>query len=269
MRMRCGSALTLVMLLLVPISAWAQASLTGTVRDSSGAVLPGVTVEAASDALIEKTRSAVTDGGGQYRIVDLPAGSYKATFVLPGFATIVRDAIASSEDPAVALRQVVHDFVLDHATYPTTARIVNYDLAALNPGVDLGRLAPGTVLTTGLAPTRSTDDDVMRAGQALAEDVVGAPADDDGLPFDEAQKMLVLFGHIPRHAVAAADDPVGRHCPDDDHARRSPWTVWPPASFGKNRPVRCLYDSYSRASGLLANFCSSLPGILFSKAPFP
>jgi len=46
---------------------------------------------------------------------------------------IVRDAIASSEDPAVALRQVVHDFVLDHATYPTTARIVNYDLAALNP----------------------------------------------------------------------------------------------------------------------------------------
>ena len=47
-------------------------------------MLPGVTVEAGSDALIEKTRSAVTDGGGQYRIVDLPAGSYKATFALPG-----------------------------------------------------------------------------------------------------------------------------------------------------------------------------------------
>ena len=95
MRMRCGSALTLLMLL-VPAGAWAQASLTGTVRDSSGAVLPGVTVEAGSDALIEKTRTAVTDGGGQYRIVDLPAGSYRATFTLAGFATVVRDGISLS-----------------------------------------------------------------------------------------------------------------------------------------------------------------------------
>jgi len=96
MRMQWGSVLTLLAVMLVPVSTFAQASLTGTVRDSSGAVLPGVTVEAGSDALIEKTRSAVTDGGGQYRIVDLPAGSYKATFVLPGFATVVRDAIALS-----------------------------------------------------------------------------------------------------------------------------------------------------------------------------
>ena len=76
MRMRCGSALTLVMLLLVPISAWAQASLTGTVRDSSGAVLPGVTVEASSDVLIEKVRTAVSDSNGLYRIVDLRPGTY-------------------------------------------------------------------------------------------------------------------------------------------------------------------------------------------------
>ena len=65
MRIRLGSILTLLALWLVPAGAWAQASLTGTVRDSSGAVLPGVTVEAASDALIEKTRTAVTDGSGQ------------------------------------------------------------------------------------------------------------------------------------------------------------------------------------------------------------
>src|SRR6187397_2496917 len=93
MRMRCGSVLTLVMLLLVPGRAWAQASLTGTVRDSSGAVLPGVTVEAASDALIEKTRSAVTDSSGNYRIVDLPPGTYVATFTLTGFKTIRREGI--------------------------------------------------------------------------------------------------------------------------------------------------------------------------------
>ena len=55
-------------------TAYAQASIAGMVRDTSGAVLPGVTVEAASPALIEKTRSVVTDGTGQYRIVDLRPG---------------------------------------------------------------------------------------------------------------------------------------------------------------------------------------------------
>ena len=96
MRMRLGSVLTLLAVLLVPASTYAQASLTGTVRDSSGAVLPGVTVEASSDALIERVRTAVTDGSGQYRIVDLPSGTYRATFTLAGFATVVRDAISLS-----------------------------------------------------------------------------------------------------------------------------------------------------------------------------
>ena len=63
-------------LVVLPASAYAQASITGVVKDTSGAVLPGVTVEAASPALIEKVRTAVTDGSGQYRIVDLRAGTY-------------------------------------------------------------------------------------------------------------------------------------------------------------------------------------------------
>jgi hypothetical protein len=67
-------------LIILPAAAFAQASVTGVVRDASGGVLPGVTVEASSDALIEKVRSAVTDGGGQYRIVDLRAGTYTVTF---------------------------------------------------------------------------------------------------------------------------------------------------------------------------------------------
>ena len=57
----------------------------GTVSDPSGAVLPGVTVEASSAALIEKVRTAVTDGAGQYRIVNLPPGTYVVTFSLTGF----------------------------------------------------------------------------------------------------------------------------------------------------------------------------------------
>ena len=65
----------------------------GTVKDTSGAVLPGVTVEAASPALIEKVRSAVTDGTGQYRIVDLRAGTYAVTFTLTGFNTVKREGI--------------------------------------------------------------------------------------------------------------------------------------------------------------------------------
>src|SRR5437868_2703536 len=85
--------LALLVVLLIPATVFAQASLTGTVRDASGGVLPGVTVEAASPALIEKVRTAVTDGSGQYRIVDLRPGTYALTFSLPGFNTVKRENI--------------------------------------------------------------------------------------------------------------------------------------------------------------------------------
>ena len=78
---------------ILPAAAYGQASVTGVVKDSSGAVLPGVTVEAASDALIERVRSAVTDGTGQYRIIDLRAGTYTVTFALTGFSTVRREGI--------------------------------------------------------------------------------------------------------------------------------------------------------------------------------
>ena len=68
-------------------------SLAGNVRDTSGAVLPGVTVEASSPALIEKVRTAIADASGQYQITNLPPGTYKITFTLPGFATVVRDEV--------------------------------------------------------------------------------------------------------------------------------------------------------------------------------
>ena len=82
-----------LLIVLLPATAFAQATLTGTVRDASGGVLPGVTVEASSPALIEKTRSAVTDGSGQYRIVDLRPGTYTLVFTLPGFSIVRRDNI--------------------------------------------------------------------------------------------------------------------------------------------------------------------------------
>src|SRR5213594_102913 len=84
-------------LILMPTVAWAQgtsaASVAGTVKDTSGAVLPGVTVEAASPALIEKVRSAVSNERGEYRIIELRPGTYTVTFTLPGFAPFKRESL--------------------------------------------------------------------------------------------------------------------------------------------------------------------------------
>ena len=79
----------------LPASAAAQSgsAIAGTVRDASGAVVPGVTVEAASPALIEKLRVAVTDEAGRYSVINLRPGTYSVTFTLPGFSTVKREGI--------------------------------------------------------------------------------------------------------------------------------------------------------------------------------
>jgi len=90
-------ALLVAVLSLTPASVLAQgastATITGVVRDSSGAVLPGVTVEAASPALIEKIRATVSDERGQYRLSELRPGVYTVTFALPGFATVRNEGL--------------------------------------------------------------------------------------------------------------------------------------------------------------------------------
>ena len=83
----------LASLVALPSLAHAQSAITGIARDTSGAVLPGVTVEAASPALIEKTRAVTTDGEGRYSIVDLRPGVYTVTFSLEGFSTVKRDGV--------------------------------------------------------------------------------------------------------------------------------------------------------------------------------
>ena len=93
MRPVVHTATLLAWIVLIPTSAFAQAVIAGAVKDSSGAVLPGVSVEAASPSLIEKVRSAVTDGTGQYRIEDLRPGIYSVAFTLQGFSTFKREGI--------------------------------------------------------------------------------------------------------------------------------------------------------------------------------
>ena len=80
----------------LPPVAYGQASIVGTVKDASGAVMPGVIVEASSPALIEKARTVGTDGAGQFQMVDLRPGAYVVTFTLPGFTTVRREGIELS-----------------------------------------------------------------------------------------------------------------------------------------------------------------------------
>jgi hypothetical protein len=95
MRALATSSFVVAVLLLLATPAFSQ-DVAGIVRDTSGAILPGVTVEAASPALIEKARTVVTDGSGQYRFVALEPGTYIVTFTLPGFTTVRREGIQLS-----------------------------------------------------------------------------------------------------------------------------------------------------------------------------
>src|SRR3954467_4124245 len=86
-------AAALGLFLALPAAAHAQSAFAGVVKDATGAVLPGVTVEAARPALIEKVRSVTADASGAYKIENLRPGTYTLTFNLPGFSTIKKDAI--------------------------------------------------------------------------------------------------------------------------------------------------------------------------------
>src|SRR5215471_17151062 len=93
-RLRLAAAvLTLACVALVPRAAHAQSAIAGTVKDATGAVLPGVTVEAASPVLIEKSKTVVSDAEGNYKIVDLRPGTYVVTFGLEGFSTVKREGL--------------------------------------------------------------------------------------------------------------------------------------------------------------------------------
>src|SRR5262249_48608549 len=85
--------LAVLVSVLVPAAALAQSGIAGVARDTSGAILPGVTVEVSSPVLIEQTRSAVTDGAGAFKITDLRPGVYTVVFTLPGFATVRREGL--------------------------------------------------------------------------------------------------------------------------------------------------------------------------------
>lgn len=107
MVMSAKVATALMLVALLPSFAFGQASIVGSTKDSSGAVLPGVTVEASSPALIEKVRTTVSDASGQFQIADLRPSAYVVTFTLTGFNTVKRDGIELTGTNAAAVNVVM------------------------------------------------------------------------------------------------------------------------------------------------------------------
>jgi hypothetical protein len=155
-----------------PSLIWAQTSagIVGVARDTTGAVLPGVTVEASSPALIEKVRAAVTDGQGRFNITDLRPGTYAVTFTLPGFATFKREGIELS------------------AGFTATA----------NADMKVGGLEE-TVMVTGASPV--VDIQNVRTQQVMNVEVL------ESLP--SGQRDLGQYASLTLGATAAANDVGG------------------------------------------------------------
>jgi hypothetical protein len=167
---------------LLPSVVFAQATLTGTVRDSSGAVLPGVTVEASSPALTEKVRTVVTDSNGVYRIIELNPGTYTVSYSLAGFSTVRREGVqlagtqvitipidlkvgalqetitVTGETPVVDVQSVKRETVLD-------AEIIQTVPGTRTAGNLLNAMPGLTVDNNGVNPTPTMTFFSARGGQ--------------------------------------------------------------------------------------------------------
>lgn len=183
-----SALVALACLVLLPASASAQSTIAGVVKDATGGIMPGVTVEASSDVLIEKVRTVVTDDSGQYKIVDLRPGIYTVTFTLTGFSTVRREGVdlpasftatinadlrigtleetvvVTGESPIVDVQNTVHTQVLNRDTLDTipTGRSIQ-GLGQLVTGINLNipdvggsRAMQQTYMSTHGMPTANT-----------------------------------------------------------------------------------------------------------------
>ena len=194
-------------LVLIPTAVFAQASIAGVVQDTSGAVVPGVTVEASSPALIEKVRSVVTDGTGHYRIVDLRPGTYAVTFTLAGFNTVRREGIELAGSFTATVNADLRPGALEETVTVTgeapivdvqtskQERVINHEVGDALPTSRLQSsfavLIPG-VYSGGGAGTNVSGMGTQDVGGSTGDQIVqlrihgGRPADQrllvDGLP---------------------------------------------------------------------------------------
>src|SRR5690349_24189704 len=138
-----------------PAVALAQTSaIAGTVKDTSGAVLPGVTVEASSPALIEKVRSAVTDSNGQFKIEALRPGTYTVTFTLPGFSVVKRENVELTSDFTATISADLKVGALEETI----------TVSAESPIVDVQNITTRTVMTRDVLDTIPTGRNIQAIG---------------------------------------------------------------------------------------------------------
>lgn len=198
-----------------PALAQEAASIVGLVRDTSGAVMPGVTVEAASDVLIEKTRTAVTDSAGRYAIVSLRPGTYVVTFSLTGFKTVKRDGIllqgafaatvnadldvgaleetvtVSGASPVVDLQSTQNQFVVNRDALdvlPATRSMQGG--ASLVPGVSF--YSQGFVSTMSVHGSATADQRIYQDGMRIGQNLTGTGSQGNGTGVNDlGQEELV------------------------------------------------------------------------------
>src|SRR5262245_49112025 len=227
MRLVVKVVATVAGLLLLLSVASAQATIAGVIRDASAAVLPGVNVEVASPVLIEKTRSVVSDGTGQYRITDLPPGTYEMTFSLTGFTTVKREGLevsgsgvitanaelrvgtvqesvtVTAASPVVDTQSVRREVVLNNETLSTLPATRGYGSAlAVVPALNIGGVAGAGATTAPTTPSMmfftahggaSGEGRILTNGMAVAAPFGGGGVSD--LTYDTAnsEEMQVLI----------------------------------------------------------------------------
>ena len=190
MRSLCRALLVVACVAFLPSAVRAQSAIGGVVKDVSGAVLPGVSVEAASDVLIEKTRTVMTDGAGQYKIVDLRPGVYLVTFSLAGFQTVKRQAVELPTDFTATINTEMKVGAIEESV----------TVSAVSPVVDVQSASHMQVLN------REAMDEIPtgRTIQGLGQLIVGVSL---SLP-DTAGARGMQQTYMSTHGQSAANNTV-------------------------------------------------------------
>ena len=216
-------------LVFVPAVAFAQSGsgIAGVVKDASGAVVPGVTVEAASPALIEKVRSVTTDAAGQYKIVDLRPGVYSVTFTLAGFSTVKREGIELTSSFTATVNADMRVGTLQETI----------TVSGEAPTVDVQNVVQQRVMSREVLDGAPLGTKQAAAVGALIPGVVASSQDVGGTQFTAASisihggrsgEMLILFDGMD----ASRTDKVAAALTPRSRAMMRPCTSWalkPPA----------------------------------------
>ena len=186
-------------ILLLPATSAAQgtsaATITGVVRDASGAVLPGVTVEVASPALIEKVRSATSDAEGQFRVIELRPGTYSVTFTLPGFSTLRREGVELAPNFTATLNAELKVGGLQETV----------TVSGQTPLVDVQNVNQQTVISKSLLDAVPSNKSMLSLAALMPSVVTPASAQDVGGTKGETSVRISVHGGRPGDAKLLQD----------------------------------------------------------------